>query len=113
MMDTVVYDAYPKVDIDEFLPELRLEIPELPDDVLMSYVRGHRLLRAEPCVTARGHNLPTGVRAQLFAGVAGLYAHRCGNRHLPLLWWRLPTPDEQPMPCTMPEPRRLVGPERG
>ena len=39
MMDTVVYDAYPKVDIDEFLPELRLEIPELPDDVLMSYVR--------------------------------------------------------------------------
>lgn len=39
MMDTVVYDAYQKVDIDEFLPELRLEIPELPDDVLMSYVR--------------------------------------------------------------------------
>lgn len=38
-MDTVVYDAYPKVDLEEFLPELRLEIPELPDDVLMHYVR--------------------------------------------------------------------------
>lgn len=38
-MDTVIYDAYPKIDIDTFLPELQLEIPELPDDILMHYVR--------------------------------------------------------------------------
>lgn len=38
-MDTVVYDAYPKVELSVFLPELQLEIPELPDDILMHYVR--------------------------------------------------------------------------
>lgn len=38
-MDTVVYDAYPKVELSEFIPELQLEIPELPEDILMHYVR--------------------------------------------------------------------------
>lgn len=38
-MDAVVYDAYPKVELSVFLPELQLEIPELPDDILMHYVR--------------------------------------------------------------------------
>ena len=38
-MQTVVFDAYPKVPMEDFIVELSLEIPELSDDILMHYVR--------------------------------------------------------------------------
>lgn len=46
-METIVFDAYPKVSFDEFLPELSLEIPELPDDIIMNYVRSAAIEFAE------------------------------------------------------------------
>lgn len=46
-MDTLVFDAYPKVGFEEFLPELLLEIPELPADIIMNYVRSAAIEFAE------------------------------------------------------------------
>ena len=46
-MDTIVMESWPKVDIDEFLPELRLELDEVPDDILMHYVRQGAIWYAE------------------------------------------------------------------
>ena len=46
-MQTVVFDAYPKVSLEAFLPELSLEIPELSDDILMHYVRNAAIEFAE------------------------------------------------------------------
>lgn len=46
-METITFDAFPKVDFDGFLPELQLEIPELPDDIIMNYVRNAAIKFAE------------------------------------------------------------------
>ena len=46
-METIVFDAYPKVPLDEFLPELSLEVPELPADIIMNYVRSAAIEFAE------------------------------------------------------------------
>ncbi|EER0916694.1 hypothetical protein F9643_003137 [Escherichia coli] len=46
-MQTVVFEAYPKVSLEAFLPELSLEIPELSDDILMHYVRNAAIEFAE------------------------------------------------------------------
>lgn len=35
----IIVNPYETVSLDGFLPELQLEIPELPDDILMNYVR--------------------------------------------------------------------------
>lgn len=47
VMQTVVFEAYPKVPLDAFLPELSLEIPELSDDILAHYVRNAAIEFAE------------------------------------------------------------------
>lgn len=60
----MIINPYEKVSFEEFLPELQLEIPELPNDILMHYVRNasiefakrtgilirHIELLLEPCV---------------------------------------------------------------
>lgn len=38
-MTTVVVDAFPKIPLEDFLPELRVEFPEVPDEMLMHYSR--------------------------------------------------------------------------
>lgn len=38
-MPDIIYDKYPVVPLDLFLPELLLEIPELPDEIALHYVR--------------------------------------------------------------------------
>lgn len=38
-MPDIIYDKYPVVALDMFLPEVMLEIPELPEDIAMHYVR--------------------------------------------------------------------------
>lgn len=38
-MPDIIFDKYPTVALDLFLPEIMLEIPELPDDIAMHYVR--------------------------------------------------------------------------
>lgn len=39
MSDTVTIETYPKLSFDELLPELKVEMPEVPNDMLASYVR--------------------------------------------------------------------------
>lgn len=38
-MDTIIVESWPKVDIDELLPELRFELSEVSDDILLHYIR--------------------------------------------------------------------------
>lgn len=38
-MSGIVYDPYAKVPIEQFLPELTFDIPELPDEIAMHYIR--------------------------------------------------------------------------
>lgn len=49
-MTTIVTDLYPKVSLEEFLPELRVEFPEVPDEMLMYY---SRLAAIEICERAK------------------------------------------------------------
>lgn len=38
-MVDIVFDKYPVVELDAFLPEILLEIPELPEDIAMHFIR--------------------------------------------------------------------------